>query len=295
MSPKHFTSNKRRMVYYKNSLSRFSKRYDALTKKGYDVKVMSSTEYSERSKQFWRFTKYFEKMRQDSLLRINVDDRYDRYTVAWPQDIFQVYGNVVAFVYGYEKKAREIMSKLEISNMKFVESTLGEGGYVVRDKNIMFVSDAAAFNENDFPDYCIYKLPTPNKHDHTSILGKRMSVNQHIDTEFNFLFSPGGNSIICVNEAYYNRFRDELDDIKKKVDARMHIIPERSPDRKRYAVNFIRLLNGEAMMPDNCPYTQGFLEACLGKNNVLIAEVGKDDYSGEGGGLKCGSNFIVYN
>ena len=299
IAPRTFIlSDDTREDFYQDALERFIRRYDMLTQEC-DVKVLGAKEDTDASHKYWRFIEDFEKLRPDAVIRLNVKSRRDTLATIWPRDVFQVYGDLVISTPGYEEKTREILLQLgvKLEGLKILSSNLGQGGYVVRDKNILILS-SKVLEDPEIPHlknkgYTIYFLPVPSEEDKDSDLVRRMSLNYHIDTEFNLVFSPDGNALICVNGGYYSRFQEQVDSIVEAINGKMYIIPEDSVDAMKKATNFIKLPNGKVMLPNYCSATQKFLEEGLGKNNVLVAEIDPaTEYSGVGGGLRCMSNLI---
>lgn len=284
---------------FQDALKRFAQRFDLLQKNGCDVQVLGATKDTSGSHGYWRFIEEFERLRPSSIIRLDVNNRSDMLATIWPRDVFQVYGTLVISTPGYERKTKEILSKLGIpvERLEVLSSDLGQGGYVVRDKDLLVLSSRVSQDQN-IPNiinrgYQIYFLPVPEKNDKGTDIGRRMSLNYHIDTEFNLVLSRGGTPLICVNEAYYSSFREHVDSLVEATDGKLHKIPEDSVDSRRGAINFIKLPNGKVMLPDYCVATQTFLEKGLGRSQVLIAKIDIfNDYSGPGGGLRCMSNLI---
>lgn len=288
---------------YQESFERFVERYDLIKENGCNVKVLGATNSNKQTQRYMKFLKDFEKVRKESLVRWEVNCNWDHKGILWPRDVFQTYENLVAVYPHFEKKVSELLPRLgKVNpNIEFISSEFGQGGFVVRDKKTLIVSEFIKDEESDIiqklkeKGFDINFLPVP-KTEHRSSLEVRMSKNSHIDTEFNMAFSPEGNALFCVNGAYYSAFRDEVDTLIKKFDGRLHIIKENTYEQTSLAVNFIKLPNGKIIMPNDCPITQEFLEKGLGKGNVLTPRIDcYNDYSaarGISGGLRCMSNLI---
>ncbi|GEM_PF-6636606 len=295
---------------YSPAFGRYLKRVDRLVSQGIRVRILGAYEDGDdvAPHGFSRSVNDIEKLRPGLVVRLSMYWDADRMAVLWPRDVFQVYGTTVlaAPVFDSEDfhkiavfrdKTEQILSKLGIpKKMSAIGlSDLGMGGYVVRDGNVLVVSGVAKqdsyFLQLEHEGYKVFRLPVPGEGKGTPDLESRM-INNHIDTEFNLVFSPDGNALICVNQAYYAAFHEEVDGLVKELAAVLHVIPEGSQDREFLAVNFVRLPAGKVMMPGNCPYTQEFLERGLGEGNVLVSEVMLDEFSGSGGGLRCMTNLI---
>ncbi len=282
------------------AMQRFIRRYDLLRATGLDVRVLGATRDSTEMYRFSLVEK-IEALRPGSIVRIRADDPTGVKAICWPRDIFQVYLDHVFVNPGYEDKVREIFSQLTEERISVINSYWGQGGFVVRNRNVLVASKAVVGPLKQYAEdvrilesagYTVFYLPVPKKEDSPSPLISRMMLNQHIDTEFNLIHSPKGNILACVNIDYYNMFQEQVDELRELLDAKLHIIPAGIEILKK-AVNFKSLPNGMIMLPSGCPSTQSFFEANLGCERVLVAEINSlRDYSGTGGGLRCMSNLI---
>jgi hypothetical protein len=288
--------------FYDEALGRGLKKFDLFVSQGVEVRVIAPLKNKDYwSQQIWQYCQDFENLRPGSILRTNIKTKADYLAVVWPRDKFQTYGDILAYEPRNKDLIYKIFDQLKInsSSLDIADSYFSEGGCVVRDRNILVVSEhlkednLRPYLENE--GYNIFFLPTPPEKGHPDKdLASRMK-NRHLDTEFNLVFSPRGNALVCVNEGYYISYHEEVDVLIRSLDARMHIIPERTLEREKLAVNFITLPNGKVVLPNSCRSTQKFLEDALGRENVLVLEVVMDvDYSGRYGGLRCMSNLIHF-
>ena len=296
------------------ALNRWITRYDILKSRNYKVKLLGTPKNVQSGQ--WVFIKAIDSARPDYVIGVdrNWDDPYEKNAMHWVRDAFQIYGDLILSSPGHEQITPRILSSIGIDTILSSQQTfltkilnkkpvvytsrLGEGGLVVRDKNTLVVSeiikDDPYITELKKSGYQIYFLPsTGDKYDS---LDFRMNVNNHIDTEFNFVYNKEDIPIVCVNEAYYQRFKSEVDGFINKFNGnkeKMYIIPEDSQERISLAVNFIKLPEHCVVIPSKCPELQSFFEEHLGKESVITFDVNKLlDYHGDGGGLRCMSNLI---
>lgn len=284
---------------FEEALQRFTQRVDLLTDMGCAVRVLGATADTKYSHGSWRFLGEFDQRKPGTVLRFDVSMRKDMLAMLWPRDVFQVYGSMVMATPGYEQTTEEILSQLGIpsGSVEIVSSQLGQGGYVVRDQQLLVLSEKVHSDKGiarlQDLGYDIYFLPVPKKEDRSTTLARRIAFNYHIDTEFNFVLATDGTPLMCVNEEYYHCFGTAVDALVRTLRGKLHILPEDSVEYRKEAVNFITLPGNKVMLPDNCVNTQRFLEQGLGTENFVVAPIDLfSDYVGPSGGLRCMSNVI---
>lgn len=290
---------------YNLRMDRFIGRYDLYSEQGLNVKVLGlNNPFSEYTPFFIKAQEDFERLRPGSVIKIPLGTQDDFLGTLWPRDAFQTYGNIFLVNPFLEGFSFNLIDELGLSLREFQaeHSRLGEGGLVVRDKNLLVVS--SAFFSRDYEGnldsvsrllkqgYRVRYLPIPERDTYDKRLSKRMN-NGHIDTEFNLLFTPEKVPLIIVNQRYYHSFKHSVNALVEDLKGRLHVVPEDSPDYSRRGINFIGFPNGKVALPNKCYGVERFLRDELGNENVLTVDINPlRDYSGSGGGLRCMSNII---
>lgn len=285
-------------VRYWKALKESVESYDLLRSKGHNVKILCPSNEGKRAQDFLKFMFGYdlERIRPGSTLNLLVDNYLGEKTIMWPRDRFQIYGDLIFAEQDSKHEARKILTALGFPSSVTIEnSTLGEGGLVVRAGKTLVISDAAGargirrgeIGSLKNRGYDIHFLPADNNFDLGNIsLERRKDPVDHIDLEFGLVHSKEGNAFACVNPYYYSLFHERVDRLVKEIDALLYVAPENT-----MAVNFISLPDGKAIISDICPPLVTFLQKGLGMDNVTVLNI-DPGICLIGGGLRCMSNVI---
>ncbi|MBD3164832.1 hypothetical protein GF323_06560 [Candidatus Woesearchaeota archaeon] len=272
------------------------KRYDCLVENGYNVRILgvkdSKLPRQTDAKRYWAFLEKFERERPGSTARITVDNDEEFRHLLWPCDIFQIFGkNIFAFP-GLENLAGKILNEVDI-DADITPSKLGDGGYIIRDGNILAISEAIKSSPElkNLSNYRIHILPVmTNKQNY--VLYERMNKLQgHIDVEINQI-----DSKICVTPEYYAAFKRKINEYVRIVNhftdskAELYEIPQKEFYWK--AANFRTMHDKKIIILDKCPKTANWLGSKLGPENVIALPSDNADFY-FAGGIKCRSNLVV--
>jgi len=278
----------------------FLQRLDLLAQ--YNVRIMGSEKNSNWSRNLYGPQQIVENQRPGLFIKRDIGTKKDMVAALWPHDLFSVLDGKIFVIPGYEECSKEVLSSIGLNNLGMKSSYMGMGGYFVKNGRHLVVSEAIITDDGESSTmtelkdrgYKVDLLPIPTKTPDTwsDSLVIRMLRNKHIDTEFNMINSPQGNSMVFVNEAYFEAYRDEVHNIAKSIDAKLTVLPEGSNDQMKLAVNFMKLPDGKVMIPNRCMIIEEAMVHGLGRERVLVTDTDNYGYSGRGGGLCCMSNII---
>lgn len=295
IAPRKITDTSR--SNFNDIFSAFIHDYELLSS-NLDVKVLTPSVKNAWSLPFFKTSQSLIKKYPNANLPFNISCENEHFFTLWPRDLFQVYDNLIFSSKNSTSLVTSILNNLNISSNNLSENNFGIGGFVVRDRDLIvtsdYISDNLTFKELSLLGYEVHNVPVL-KFDNGSTLAKRMSHNHHLDTEFNLVHNKSGDVFTLVNESYYSFYKKQVDSINRKINANMCVVKENTSDYKMKSLNFISLPNWKVMIPGNSPKTKSFLEAALGKENVLVSKITDPCmYSGKYGGLRCMSNLIQY-
>ena len=223
----------------------------------------------------------------------------------WPRDFFFTMDDTIHYRNDNVKRGFFRMTKMnvtlnslgvDIKNGKFENSVLAEQGLFVYDGKTIAVSDFYDLNQAaiKFSDqgYKVVAIPMPADSEELISQRRERAVTNdrpatHIDSEFNFVQTPGGNIVGIVDRQYLETFSEDVDYAVRELDAFMQISDE------PYAPNFAHLGNGKVLMPLNTPKAQEFLKRNLGRENILVDTTNFMKYAGYGGSIRCKTNLIM--
>lgn len=275
------------------------KTYDKISELDRSVRILSPPEWATAI-DIMNYFDDIEHQRPGALLRL--DGHFDcpeGKISYWPRDMFQKYGDLVLASQDNHKTTKEILSKLGINSVSvFEDRYLGEGGFVVRNGNLIVIPECLEPNldvnaELRKRGYELFFLPTfTAKEDIYEHVGVFKPREEHLDMVLNLISSPDGNLLAVVDGNYYRCYFREVDQLVRKLNAKLHIIGS-ALEASKNATNFIGLPGGKVIMPNGCPSTQKFLEKGLGKSNVVVLDLSDEFFSdNRSGGIRCMSNLI---
>lgn len=280
-----------------------SKRYNILKSHGYNIQILGvekctlPDEIDEEK--VWRYMQFFEEEKPGSVLKVKVENDIEFRSLLWPDDIFQVYGTIVYAAPGLENLTSNIIEKLGIQT-DIISSKLGDGGYVIRDDNILTISEAtkdqSAVKRLQETGYKVFFLPTMKRnkalsHSEYTLADRMELLEGHIDCEIN-----QRNANIAVTPEYYNAYENRIKDycaaIAKSGNSTpdLFVIPNEEVGWK--APNFRTMPDQKIIMLDKCPKTAEWYKSKVGDSNVILLPYDNIDFY-YSGGFKCRSNLVI--
>lgn len=273
---------------YSTKLDKALRTCDMFAKSGCDVKILSPPSITLTFGAFTHFAD-IEKNRPGTVVTLSTrEDRTESWGSYWTRDLFQKFKDQIFISRGHVPIANEVFSKLGItSESMYVDMYLGVGGYVVRTGDILVLPDyfksSEMAKELKNLGYEVFFLPV------LDTLDRDM---EHLDLTFNMTSTPGGNLLAIVDGNYYRCCHEEVDNLAKLIDAKLHVVGYIN-EVMRQAPNFVELPDRTVVMSNGCPRTQGFLEKELGKEKVVALDLSKDFFAeNKGGGIRCMTNLV---
>jgi hypothetical protein len=286
--------------YIDGVVVRLAEKLDFFSKLGLEARVFAPMNGNgDDSYNIFNFSLDLERYRPNSIIRVRNGTKAHLTGMLWPRDAFQVLdGKLLVDVKSSIASQDLISGIISVNDSDYIETDLGIGGLYVKDGTTLIASD---FIKNDpyikeliSQGYEVLFLPSRPDINETDDVSLRLRENNHIDTEFNFVSSPGGNYFAFVNGDYLEKYPDEVRTVVKALDAKLFTIPVESRQARFKAVNFISLGDGRIVVPEHCDAMTDQLIKWIGKKNVFVLPLETYDFSGDNGGIRCMSNVISY-